>query len=443
MRIMRKLFIFCIAAAWLIAGLSVQAQSRPDSVLHDASLAGCVQYALTHQPVLQQSLLDESITEKQIQTKLADWYPQIGLNYNLQHNFELPASYFTGTYIRSGTFNSSNLGMSFTQNIFNKDVLLASKTADDIRKQSKQSTSFNKIDIAVSVSKAFYDVLLTKQQVSVLDEDISRLQKSLQDAISQYQSGVADKTDYKRATIALNNAKAQRKQSIDLIIAKTAYLKQLMGMPNDMDLQLKYDTSSIEKDAMIDTLVQVQYENRIEYQLLQTQQRLQQATLTYYKNSYLPTVSAFGAYNLGYLNNDLAKTYSQTFSNSNIGIMLTMPIFQGNKRILQVRQAEFQSRRIDWDIAALKSKVNTQYAQAMSLYKGNLAYYLSLKENVVLADDVYKTIGLQYKSGIKTYLDVIIAESDLRTAQINFYDALFQLVQSKFDVQKAMGSIQY
>jgi len=79
----------------------------------------------------------------------------------------------------------------------------------------------------------------------------------------------------------------------------------------------------------------------------------------------------------------------------------------------------------------------------MSLYKGNLAYYLSLKENVVLADDVYKTIGLQYKSGVKTYLDVIIAESDLRTAQINFYDALFQLVQSKFDVQKAMGSIQY
>ena len=123
--------------------------------------------------------------------------------------------------------------------------------------------------------------------------------------------------------------------------------------------------------------------------------------------------------------------------------MLTMPIFQGNKRIYQVRQAEFQTRRIDWDLAALKSKVNTQYAQAMSLYKGNLAYYLSLKENVVLADDVYKTIGLQYKSGIKTYLDVIIAESDLRTAQINFYDALFQLVQSKFDVQKAMGTIQY
>jgi outer membrane protein TolC len=295
----------------------------------------------------------------------------------------------------------------------------------------------------VNVSKAFYDVLLTRQQVSVLDEDISRLQKSLLDAISQYQSGVADKTDYKRATIALNNAKAQRKQSADLIIAKTTYLKQLMGMPNEMELKLNYDTNSIEKDAIIDTLNQVQYENRIEYQLLQTQQRLQQATLKYYKNSYLPSVSAFGAYNLGYLNNDLAKTYSQTFTNSNIGIMLTMPIFQGNKRIYQVKQAEFQTRRIDWDLAALKSKVNTQYAQAMSLYKGNLAYYLSLKENVVLADDVYKTIGLQYKSGIKTYLDVIIAESDLRTAQINFYDALFQLVQSKFDVQKAMGTIQY
>jgi outer membrane protein TolC len=40
-------------------------------------------------------------------------------------------------------------------------------------------------------------------------------------------------------------------------------------------------------------------------------------------------------------------------------------------------------------------------------------------------------------------LEVIVAESDLRTAQINFYNALFQLLQAKLDVQKAMGAISY
>jgi outer membrane protein len=239
-------------------------QARPDSVLHDATLAGCVQFALTHQPAVQQSLLDEAITEKQIQTRLADWYPQVGLNYNLQHNFELPVSYFSGGYIRNGTFNSSNLGLNVTQNIFNRDVLLASHTATDIRLQAKQNTSFNKIDVAVNVSKAFYDVLLTQQQVSVLTEAITRLQRSLKDAVSQYQAGVADKTDYKRATIALNNAKAQQKQSLELIDAKLAYLKQLMGLSDGTDLKLQYDTSHMETDAVIDTAAGVVYENRME-----------------------------------------------------------------------------------------------------------------------------------------------------------------------------------
>ncbi|MES2005750.1 MAG: TolC family protein [Bacteroidota bacterium] len=438
----RPIHLLGLCCVMMTAG-SLYAQTKPDSVLHDATLAGCVQYALTHQPVVQQSLLDEAIVEKQIQSKLADWYPQLNFNYNLTHSFALPVSYFSGGYVRTGTYNTSGLGLNVTQNIFNRDALFASKTANDIRQQAKQNTSFNKIDLAVSVSKAFYDVLLTGQQVSVLNEAIVRLERSLKDAVSQYQSGVADKTDYKRATIALNNAKAQLKQTNDLIVAKLSYLKQLMGLSDSADLKLQYDTLNMEKDALADTTASVQYDNRIEYKLLQTQQRLQQANIKYYKAGFVPTISAFGNYNMSYLNNDFAKTYNSGFSNSNIGVQLAVPIFQGNKRVLQVKQAELQYKRVDWDMILLKSRVSTQYAQALALYKGNLANYQALKENVVLAQDVYKTLDLQYKSGIRTYLDVIIAESDLRTAQLNFYNALFQLLQSKLDVQKALGTIQY
>lgn len=437
-----RLQILLAGTALLFSG-PLFSQPGNEAALKGATLETCVQYALTHQPVLQQSLLDEAITEKQIQGKLADWYPQLTLNYNLQHSFELPAAYFSGAYVRNGTFNSSNLGLNVTQNIFNKDVLFASRTAEDIRKQARQNTSFNKIDVTVNVSKAFYDVLLTGQQVSVLNEAITRLERSLKDAVSQYQSGVADKTDYKRATIALNNARAQRKQTLDLITAKLSYLKQLMGVSDSTSLQLQYDTSHMETDAIVDTTVSVQYDNRIEYKILQTQQRLQQANEKYYRSAFVPSISAFGNYNMGYLNNEFFKTYNQGFSNSNIGILLALPVFQGNKRVLQVRQAELQTKRVDWEMTLLKSKLNTQYAQALAQYKGNLYNYLALKDNVVLADDVYKTLDIQYRSGIRTYLDVIIAESDLRTAQLNFYNALFQLMQSKLDVQKALGTIQY
>ncbi|MBS1626885.1 MAG: TolC family protein [Bacteroidetes bacterium] len=421
----------------------VKSQQSKDSVLQQATLSACIQYAIKHQPVIQQSLLDEVITEKTIQTKLADWYPQLNFNYNLQHNFQLPTAYFNGNYIPTGTFNTSNVGLGLTQNIFNKDILLASKTANIVRSQSKQNTTSNLIDVAATVSKAFYDVLLTQKQVAVLDESIIRLQRSLKDAFSQYQAGIVDKTDYKRATISLNNAKAQRKQTNSLINAKYEYLKQLMGYPDSATLVLQYDSSIMEKEALIDTLQMINYNNRIEFQQIQTQKKLQQANLKYYKWSYLPTISAFGNYNIGFLDNNFLKTYSQSFPNSNIGIQLSLPIFQGNKRVNQIKLAELQVKRLDWDEVLLRNKINTQYAQALAIYKGNLANYQSLKENVLLADEVYKTIRLQYTSGIKTYLDVIIAEADLNTAQINFYNSLYQLLESKVDVEKSLGIINY
>ncbi|NIM34798.1 MAG: TolC family protein, partial [Hydrotalea flava] len=59
---------------------------------------------------------------------------------------------------------------------------------------------------------------------------------------------------------------AQRKQVFDLVKAKSVYLKELMGYPDSADLHLSYDTTAMEKDAFIDTSVNVFFENRIEYQ---------------------------------------------------------------------------------------------------------------------------------------------------------------------------------
>ncbi|MEI9933631.1 MAG: TolC family protein [Ferruginibacter sp.] len=214
------------------------------------------------------------------------------------------------------------------------------------------------------------------------------------------------------------------KQTKDLLVAKYAYLKQLMNYPVNDTIILQYDSTQLENDAILDTNQLVNYQNRIEYQLLQTQQRLQQANLQYYKWSFLPTISAYGNYNWNYLSNDFSKIYSGEFPNSDIGLSLAIPIFQGTKRIQQVRTAELQLKRMDWDFVSLKNNVNTEYQQALAVYKGNLSDYYALKDNVNLAADVYNTIQLQYSSGIKTYLDVIIAESDLRSAQLNYYNRI-------------------
>jgi outer membrane protein len=438
---MRKLYIAAACSCLISFSFYTQAQTSQDSLLQQPTLQNCVQYALKHYPLIQQAYLDEQITEHQIKSKLADWYPQINLNANYQNNFQLSSIYFNGTVIKNGTYNSSFVGVGGTQNIFNRDVLLASRSANDVRKQSKQTTVNDKIDVVVNVSKAFYDVLLTKKQIDLLDEDIVRLNRSLKDAYNQYQGGIVDKIDYKQATISLNNSKAEKKTDEELLKAKLAYLRLQMGYTANNDFNLQYDSATMEREAITDTNQSVSYSNRIEYQLLETQKRLQLDNLKYNRWSFLPEVSAFGNYSLYYLNNNFSSLYSQGFPTSYAGLQLAFPIFQGTKRIQNIRVAELQVKRVDWDIESLKNNINSQYAQALANYKGYLNDYNMLKENLELARDVYNTIQLQYRSGIKAYLDVITAETSLRSAQSNYTNALFQVLSSKLDVQKALGTI--
>lgn len=441
-------FALPFALLSLLTGRSL-AQKPTDSLARQAYLPDCIQYALEHQPLIRQSLIDQEIADRTVRSTLAAWYPQLSSSYNLIHYLKLPVTLIpdvtTGERrpVTLGAKNTSTVSFSLSQAVFNRDVLLASRTADAYRLQANQVTVDNKIDVVVNVSKAFYDLILTQRQVEILSGDITRLQRSLQDATNQYQSGVVDKTDPQRAKIALNNTVAQRKQFADQIGAKYQTLKQLMGYPPTSPLTVAYDTLQLVNEVAMDTSLLVSPPNRIEYQLLQTQGRLLEASVRYNRWAYLPTVNANANYNLLYQNNVFPQLYNQSFPNSLIGVSVALPIFQGGRRVQQLRIAELQVRRLQWDLAALTSAIDAEYAQALSTYKGNLANYLALRENQALAEDTYRIINLQYRSGIRAYLDVVVAEADLRTARLNVFNALYAVLVSKLDVQRALGMIQF
>jgi len=426
-----------------LAALRLQAQSQSDSLLPSATVDQCIRYALTHQPIIQQAGIDEQLTDLSVRNRLADWYPQIGANYSLQHNFQRQTSFFNGVATPVGATNTSAAQLYLNQSIFNRDVLLARSTQGDVRLQARQATESRKIDVVAGVSKAYYDVLTTRQQIQVADENIARLQKSLNDAYYRYTAGVTDKTDYKRAQITLNNTTATKQANEAALKAKVEYLKNLMGYPVNESLNVVYDSLQMEREVAFDTLQMPEYSRRIEYSQLATQRRLQEANVLYQRNSFLPNVSATAGYNFNFLNNNFGKLYGNNYPNSFIGLTAGVPIFQGGKRKINVRSAQLQLTRTDLDIINLKNAINSQFATALGNYKANLANYNASKANVALAQEVYDVIQLQYKSGVKTYLEVITSEADLRTAQINYFNALYQVLAAKVDAERALGTLAY
>lgn len=432
-----------ICLAGILWPLLTQAQTSEDSLLQTATLDSVINYALAHQPTVQQAQVDEEIANKVIKGKLADWYPQINFTYNYQRFIDLQAAVIGGNVIRFGVNNTSAAQFVATQNIFNRDALLASSTASKVRVLAGQNTSRSKIDVVVDVTKAFYDVLATALQVKVSDQSIARLEQSLQSAYSRYTAGVADKTDYKRATILLGNAKAERKANGEALVFKQQYLKALMGYPLQGELPIEYDTLKMESEIMLDTLQALNYTEHIDYKILYTQRELQHANVKYSYWGFLPSLNAFGAYILNYQNDNFGELYQQEYPYSYVGATLAFPIFQGGKRTARIQEEKWRRKRLDWSLIDLRNNLGAEYARALAAYKSNLALFLSQRENVKLAEEVYEVIYLQYENGIRPYLDVSVAESDLRTTRINYFNALYQVLASKMDVQRALGQINY
>jgi outer membrane protein TolC len=199
----------------------------------------------------------------------------------------------------------------------------------------------------------------------------------------------------------------------------------------------------MEKDTFIDTSQTLSFDRRIEYKLLETQRELSHANLNYYKWSFIPTISAFGNYNFNYMNDKFAALYNLNYPNSLIGVQLSFPIFEGGKRYHEIEGAELSLHRTDYDRIALENSIRTEYTEALAGYKSNLSNLIMLKENIQLAREVYSTIQLQYKSGVKSFLEVIVAETDLRETQTNYLNSLYEVLSSKLDVEKALGIVQY
>ncbi len=430
--------------------LSRNTHAQAVTILHENSntiftLEDCIRYALKNQPALRQSAIDESIAKADNGIALSSWLPQVSGTANLQHYFQLPTAFSntsTGPVaVSSGVYNYSIPQITATQTIFGTDALLAVKASKLNNLQARQNTTNVKIALVAAVTKAFYDLLLSFEQISVYGEDTARLHKNKLDAYNRYVAGISDKVDYKQASISLNNSLSQLKTANENEQSKYAVLKQLMGMRSDDVLNVAWDSARMMQEVYIDTSATLRFEKRIEYQQLQTIKRIQHETTKYYQMGFLPSLSLFYNYCHEFEDNKFSDLYGRAYPYSLAGLQLNIPIFSGFKRTENIHKAKLLEQRTDWDEVYLKLAIFTEYRQALSNYKSNLYYMHTQSENAAMAREVFNIVKLQYREGIKPYIDVIVAESDLQSSEINYLNALFHLLESKTDLEKAMGDI--
>lgn len=412
------------------------------------NLGDALNYALRNSEVLQKARLDILNGQHQIDEVRSNALPQINAMTNLAYNLIIPQFVFPDS---TGTFQTIQIGQAWqgmaqvqvSQQIFNKAVFTGLKATRSTEEYYRLAAELSEENLIQQVAANYFQVLLNKEQMAVIDANMDRTKKLLEMTKSQYEVGLAKKIDLDRVKVNLSNLKAQREQLESAINQQTNLLKYYMGMPVDQSITLPNDiVSQLESEATIAN-DEFNVNRLLSFKVLQSQEML----LGYQKKSieaeYYPTLSigANYAYNTQSNKFNLYTNNALNYDASAITLTLNIPIFDGYNRRSRVRQADIEIKKLQQDLKHTSNSLKMAHDNASQQIKNSLTTIETQRENQQLAEEVYNSTQNNYKNGLASLTDLLTSETDLVTAQNSYNEALLKYKLAKIELLKANGNI--
>ncbi|MCC9135047.1 TolC family protein [Pontibacter silvestris] len=432
------------------------------------SIKDCIEYARQNNSNIKVARYDEDIAQKQINEIKGSGLPQANITGGFVDNLKLPQLVLAGnafpgagsggdndgedtgaTAITLGQKYNSSLTGEVTQMVFNPSFWVGLKAAKQSTQLYQQTTQQVTEETAYDIANAYNQVIVVDKQLALLRSNLNNTNKILQTTELQFENGVAKKVDVNRLRVNASNLASQLRQAELNKEQALNGLKYQMGMPlnqpillSDTTLNYSADMSAVVLENVADNL----QENRIEYQILQTNLELQKLDRKNIAAGYLPTISGYANY--GYTGQGANFGFFATENNgwidyttSSIGLRLNIPVFDGLQRNARIQQSRIRARQLEEQINLTTQGINLEVSNAMTQYRNTLQRIEAEQQNVGLAQEVYEVTQLEFREGVGSSTDVVEAETSLRTAQNTYINTLLDLYTARLNLERAKGSL--
>lgn len=442
------------------------------------NLEQCIDYALKNAVPVKNAELDERIATARVKETVGIGLPQIDGTVSVDHNNKLrrffsvydPNSIFfggqtipgaeVGDVISAQNFfqlkSSADAGIRINQLLFNGSYLVGLQAANAYKELSIKGANQTREEVVSSVTKAYYAVLVNRERIKSFDVNIQRVESLLKDTRVMLENGFAESIDVDRIRVSLNNLITERSKFQRLQELSLELLKFQLNYPMDQTLTVEGELTDRDLEVDIDSyMADWSYTERPDYQVLLANKKLQQLNI---KNNFALGVPSLSAYaNMGYSTQSpnvggLFKTNTNIddmgsvgpdkwYPYMSVGVSLNVPIFSGLQRSYKIQQEKLALQKIENSERQLKSNIDLQLKEAISQFTNSKETLKWQQENSDLAAKVANVTRIKYAEGVGSNFEVVDAETTLRESQVNYFNALFDALVAKVDLEKAYGKL--
>jgi outer membrane protein len=428
------------------------------------SLEDCIQVALNNNLNMKSAKIRKTTADVNFSQSKADLLPTVNGNFNAGVNNGRSIDPFTNDFINQRlTFSSANLNLNAV--IFNGFRLLNNFKQQKLNaKAAEMEVEQEKQDLVLSVTLAYLQVLNSRDILVLSEQRLEATKEQLKVQKRMYDEGqnnpadytdllgqkASDETSVLSSQIALNNAKLE--------------LIQLMNLNGDIEIDesamlldlTKYGFSSDEvyQDALKSLAAFKARELRVE---------AAEKGINVARAQYIPEISIFGQLNTNY--SSAAQTFSevgssiietsafvtvnnQNFSvfteqtqfeaqqidyfdqfennlNSVIGISMRVPLFNGfqAKNNVALQKAQKEETLVEME----RTQVQIRNAIQQVHFDMEAAYsrYQSFQNQVEAFEKSYEVNETRFNNGVSNFLQYITSKNNLENAKLNRSNAKY------------------
>ena len=290
------------------------------------------------------------------------------------------------------------------------------------------------------VVAAYMDVILAQEVVKLNRTNVQRLEVNLHASKDRFEIGDLTRTDVAQSQSRLSLARGQvRSAEANLISARERYIQVVGKAP--VDLQTPPPLTGLPGSAAEAVAIALDHNP----DLLAARQRATAAGFDVRVASAgrLPKVSLFAGVGysdyLGTLGGSVPGRFTQNSTTAQAGVRATIPIFQGGLPAAQRRAAQAREDATMEQEVGVERAVVANVRSAFAQWQAAQSLIASSQTAVDAAALGLEGVRAENTVGNRTILDILNAENELLTAQVQRATAQRNAYVAGFNLLAAMG----
>jgi len=365
------------------------------------------------------------------------------LSANVSHNrnhLESTAPNFLGVEQTTNTsYPSTNKTLTLRQPIFRKQLMAQYRQATAQVEDAESVLAVEEQNLAVRVSGAYFEALLTHEQLALVLSQQKAYTEQLDCARKTFAAGSGTRTDVDEAQARLDMNLAQEIEARQNVGYTLQQLQTLVNQPIDKLATLRVANLELlepQPNRLQDWIDRAE-RNSPQLQSLRARVEIARQETEKARSGHYPTLDAIAQYTDS--DSESVTNTKQRYVNKTLGVQLNIPLFAGGYVNSQVRQTLAAQERAAQLLDAGRRDLGLRVSKEFRGVTENIPKIRALEQALRSADQMVLSSQKSFQAGSRTVLDISNAEQQRMVVQRDLAQARYQYLLSRLRLLALLG----